>query len=177
MFLCPKCNYSYMITKKKNSSDDKISITKVNKVFKILDENILAYSFDFPIEKLESSKKFLKLSKDIQKKLLDNFKNKKKIEINTMFTCTNCSNFEPITTTVKLFEIRKDKESAKKLKKYEIEYYINDPSLPRTHDYNCKNPDCITHTKGTEKEAIFFREKNSYQLKYVCTICSYLWLV
>ena len=53
MFLCPKCNYSYMISKSKSLGDDKISITKVNQVFKILEENILAYRFDFPIDKLK----------------------------------------------------------------------------------------------------------------------------
>lgn len=175
MFICPKCNYSYMISKNKSLTDDKISITKVNQVFKILDENINAYSFDFPVDKLKKSKRFAKLDKDMQKKLLDNFTSKKKVEINTVFQCTNCSNVEPITTTVKLFEIRKDKEGSKQLESYEIDYYINDPTLPRTRDYNCKNPDCITHKKSDSKEAIFFREKGSYQLKYVCTVCSHIW--
>ncbi len=177
MFLCPKCNYSYMISKSKSLGDDKISITKVNQVFKILEENILAYRFDFPIDKLKKSKKFAKLSKENQTKLLDNFKNKKKIEINTMFSCTNCSNMEPITTTVKLFEIRKDKEATKRLEDFELEFYINDPTLPRTADYNCKNPDCVTHVDKKNKEAIFFRNKDSYQLNYTCTVCSHLWSV
>ena len=175
MFLCPKCNYSYMISKNKNMSDDKITISKVNQVFKILDENINAYIFDFPVDKLKKSKRFQKLDKDVQTKLIDNFKNKKRVEINTIFSCTNCSNVEPITTTVKLFEIRKDKEGSKKLESYQLDYYINDPSLPRTRDYNCKNPDCVTHVKKDNKEAVFFREKDSYQLKYICTVCSHLW--
>lgn len=177
MFLCPKCNYSYMITKNKSLGNDKISITKVNQVFKILDENMLAYSFDFPIEKLKKNKRFAKLKKEDQAKLLDNFKNKKKVEINTMFACTNCSNVEPITTTVKLFEIRKDKEASRRLEDYELQFYLNNPTLPRTADYNCKNPDCVTHLNKKNKEAIFFREKDSYQLNYACTVCSHLWSV
>ena len=166
-----------MITKNKNLSDEKIKITKVNQVFKILDENLSAYSFDFNINKLKKSKRFAKLSKENQDKLLNNFGNKKKIEINTIFSCTNCSNKEPITTTVKLFEIRRDKESSKKLEKYEIDYYIKNPILPRTQDYECKNPDCVTHVKNNNKEAVFFREKNSYELKYVCCVCSHIWSI
>tara|TARA_B110000908_G_C10266301_1_gene464317 strand:+ start:6667 stop:7200 length:534 start_codon:yes stop_codon:yes gene_type:complete len=177
MFLCPKCDYSYIITKSKNLSDEKISITKVNQVFKLLNDNLSAYDFKFPIERLKKSKRFEKLSKENQKKLLENFKNKEQLEINTIFECTNCSNIEPITTTVKLFEIRKDKESSKKLENYELEYYINNPVLPRTSDYTCKNPDCITHVKKDNKEAVFFREKNLYELKYICNICSHIWSV
>ena len=177
MFLCPKCDYSYMITKNKNLSDDKIKITKINQVFKILDENLNAYKFDFSLDKLKKSKRFAKLSKENQKRLIDNFGNKKKVEINTMFSCTNCSNKEPITTTVKLFEIRRDKETSKKLESYEIDFYINNPILPRTHDYICSNPDCITHLGKGNKEAVFFRDKDSYQLKYVCTVCSHIWSI
>ena len=46
-----------------------------------------------------------------------------------MFACTNCSNVEPITTTVKLFEIRKDKEASRRLEDYELQFYLNDPTL------------------------------------------------
>lgn len=175
MFLCPKCNYSYNISKNKKLSDDKISINKVNSVFKILDQNLAAYSFDFPVEKLKKSKRFIKLDKDLQKKLLDNFNSKKKVEISSIFKCSNCDNVEPITTTVKLFEIRKDKESSKELDEYEIQFYINDPTLPRTRDYNCKNLNCSTHKNNDIKEAVFLREKDSFQLKYICTVCSHLW--
>ena len=177
MFLCPKCDYSYMITKNKSLSDEKIQITKVNQVFKILNDNLSAYEFKFPIEKLKKSKRFSKISKENQKRLLDNFSNKKKVEINTIFLCTNCSNTEPITTTVKLFEIRKDKESSKRLKDFELDFYINNPTLPRTSDYTCKNPDCLSHVDKTNKEAVFFREKDSYQLKYICNVCSHIWSV
>tara|TARA_B110000879_G_scaffold208964_1_gene295620 strand:- start:397 stop:897 length:501 start_codon:yes stop_codon:yes gene_type:complete len=166
-----------MITKNKNLSDEKIEITKINQVFKILNENINAYRFNFSVNKLKKSKRFIKLSNEDQKKLLDNFDNNKNIEINTMFSCTNCSNKEPITTTVKLFEIRRDKELTKKLEPYEIDFYSKNPILPRTRDYECENSNCITHLGKGDKEAVFFRDKDSYQLKYVCTICSHIWSI
>ena len=46
--------------------NEKISITKVNQVFKILDDNILAYRFDFPIEKLKKSR-FLAINPRLRK--------------------------------------------------------------------------------------------------------------
>ena len=46
----------------------------------------------------------------------------------------------------------------------ENEFICKDPILPRTHDYNCKNPNCITHKDKSKKESVFFKEKNSFRV-------------
>jgi len=175
MFLCPKCDYVYDIQKNKKIGEEKIKVNKINNIFKLLDKNLDAYKLTFPPSKLKKSKKFQKLEKNIQTKILNMYNNKKKVLIGAEFICSNCNNIEPITTSVKLYEIRKDKEIQKKLNKYDLEFYISDPLNPRTKDYNCKNANCITHKNESLKEAIFFKNNDSYKLTYVCTVCSYLW--
>ena len=177
MFLCPKCNYTFDIGKNKKT-ENFIEIKKVNNVFSILDKNLNAYELKFPQEKLKKSKKFQKLDKELQTKLLNMYKKKKSnVSINANFVCTNCNYKEPITTSVKLYEIRKDKEIMKQMTDYELKFYIADPTYPKTKDYSCKNINCITHKNKDLKKAIFFKDHNSYQLNYICTVCSYTWTV
>ena len=57
----------------------------------------------------------------------------------------------------------------------ENELTTKDPLLPHTHDYTCKNPSCITHKNPSAKDAVFFREKSSFKLNYICSICYYNW--
>ena len=45
------------------------------------------------------------------------------------------------------------------------------PIYPRTKDYTCKNVNCVTHKNEELKEAVFFRQKNTYQTTYLCTVC------
>ena len=52
---------------------------------------------------------------------------------------------------------------------------INDPLLPHTHDYDCKNPSCITHKKPELKDSVFIREKKSFKINYICCVCFYNW--
>ena len=57
----------------------------------------------------------------------------------------------------------------------ENELTCKDPLLPHTHDYTCKNPGCISHKDIKLKDAIFYKERNSYRVNYICTICFYNW--
>ena len=52
-----------------------------------------------------------------------------------------------------------------------------DPALPRTKDYSCKNLNCITHQDKKSKEAVFYREPNSFKLNYLCTVCNFSWSI
>ena len=47
---------------------------------------------------------------------------------------------------------------------------IHNHTLPRTKNYTCLNKKCKTHNDESIKEAVFFRELNSYKVKYVCTV-------
>ena len=57
----------------------------------------------------------------------------------------------------------------------ENEFFCNDPILPRTHDYTCKNPNCISHKNIESKEAVFYKEKNTFKVIYICTVCYFSW--
>ncbi len=177
MFLCPKCSYSFNIGKNKSTSEQ-IEIKKINNLFTILDKNLDAYELKFSQDKLKKNKKFKNLDQVMQKKILSMYKKKKSVSIGANFICTNCNFTEPITSSVKLYEIRKDKETLKKLTDYELQFYIADPTYPKTKDYSCKNINCITHKNKDLKKAIFFKKNHTtYNLSYVCTVCSYLWEV
>jgi hypothetical protein len=179
MFLCPKCNYAYDIRKSAGTSA-LIEIDKINFVFKILDENLDNYIFTFDKKKLTNSKRFNVLDKTLQEKLLKNFDKKVQKEVNFLaeFYCTNCGNKEPITKSTKLYEINKQSEG-KQFTPDEIDIIINDPTLPRTKNYNCKNKKCETIKNDSLKEAVFFKENNykTYQLYYACCHCKYFWSV
>jgi aspartate carbamoyltransferase regulatory subunit len=53
----------------------------------------------------------------------------------------------------------------------------DDPILPRTIRYICKNPKCDTHSNSSKKEAVFFRINNTYKIRYVCVECKTSWIV
>jgi hypothetical protein len=50
-----------------------------------------------------------------------------------------------------------------------------DNTLPRTRNYNCHNKKCETHKNKKIKEAVFYRQYNSYITSYVCTVCNTKW--
>ena len=52
-----------------------------------------------------------------------------------------------------------------------------DRTLPRTRDYNCKNLECSTHKNPNDKEAVFYREGNNYEVNYICTKCFFGWKI
>ena len=86
------------------------------------------------------------------------------------FKCSNCNYRKSITETIKLYQMNVKSQ-------YNIFRSIDDnkilamnPIYPRTKDYNCKNIECITHKDPSIKEAVFFREKDTYELNYICTI-------
>ena len=77
--------------------------------------------------------------------------------------------------TILLYNINLEDNNIKMKSLEENEFFCKDPILPRTHDYSCKNPNCITHKKTDVKEAIFYKEKDSFKIKYICCVCYYSW--
>ena len=49
------------------------------------------------------------------------------------------------------------------------------PILPRTRDYTCKNPKCLTLKDDSKKEAVFYKDENTYKTVYVCCNCFTNW--
>ena len=90
------------------------------------------------------------------------------------FKCNNCNNIQPIKETILLYNINMEEKNKMRTLE-ENEFICKDPILPRTHDYNCKNPNCITHKDKSKIESVFFKEKNSFRVNYICTVCYYSW--
>lgn len=177
MYFCPYCSYILDIAKSSiTQKSDKININKIPELFKILEnnDNLNNYKINIPIEELESNKKFSKLSADKKKIILKLYDNMS-ISTNAEFKCTNCNYTNQILETVLLYNINYDDLNIKIPSLEENELFCKDPLLPHTHDYICKNPNCITHKNNELKDSVFYKEKSSYKVKYICCICFYNW--
>lgn len=53
--------------------------------------------------------------------------------------------------------------------------YRHSKILPKTAKYICPNSDCKTHQNPKLRNAVFFREKNTLQLVYICMVCDKYW--
>jgi DNA-directed RNA polymerase subunit M/transcription elongation factor TFIIS len=178
MYFCPKCNYSFDISKtvSTNTNDDKPVIKKVSDIIKKIEDNedISQYRLEFKSEELEKNIKYKKLSD----------KDKEKINIlfhinniaGAQFICNNCNYIKEITESLVLYKYEANAKNDKNISIENNELIVNNPILPRTHDYICKNIDCPTNKKNnSKKEAVFYRDKDSYRVNYVCCICYYNW--
>jgi len=178
MYFCPKCNYSFDIGKSTGTdvSEEKQPLKKVNEAIKIYEEEqpLDNYKAEFKKEDLEKNSKYKKLSHE----------NKEKFEIlfqlppitGAQFKCNNCSFTKEINETVLLYELDFSDKSEKTRSLEENQLICNNPMLPRTHDYICKNNLCpsLKDTK-IKKEAIFIRDKETFKINYICTLCYHNW--
>ena len=170
MYFCPKCDYTFDIS----NSNSKKSIENVSDVFNIPIDEIGNYMADFEKSKLLKSSLYSKLSKEDKKKydvLFD-------ISINKIqFQCLNCNYKEPINSSMKLYEINFENDVVTNYKsKEENKLIFNNPILPRTRDYTCKNINCISHKDNSKKEAVFYKDKQTYNLTYLCGVCYTSWV-
>lgn len=177
MYFCPNCSYIFDIQKSSNNVkiDDRIIINKLSEAFKLLDDkkNLTKYKAIFSKDELNKNKRYQKMS-DIDK-IAFNVIFEELVASGAEFKCNNCNNIKQITETTMLYQINVGGDNVKIRTLEENELMTKDPLLPRTHDYNCKNPSCITHKNIDKKEAIFFRDKNSMKLNYICSVCFYNW--
>ena len=92
------------------------------------------------------------------------------------FKCNNCNYTREITESILLFQYIVS-DNIDKIKSLEENKLIcNNPILPRTHDYICKNIMCLSNTNNKiKKEAVFHRDKNTYKINYICCICNHNW--
>jgi len=181
MYFCPKCNYTFDISKSNisDNSDTKTIIKKSSDAIKLFESdsnfNFINYKAEFNKEDLDKNNKFKKLSEN----------NKIKFDIlfqsnnitGAQFKCNNCNFTKEITESVLLyqFEIENKIEKIKNLEDNEL--FCKNPILPRTQDYICKNISCTTNNNNIKikKEAVFFRDKESYKINYICCVCYYNW--
>ena len=176
MYFCPNCSYILDITKSSSNivSTNKNNINKVSDLFKLIDKNekIENYNINFTHEELIKHHKY-KDYKDKLNNINDLFDNK--LNYGAQFICNNCNYNKNITETTLLYQLITEEKNNKI---FNIEYnklLANDPLLPHTKDYTCKNSVCDTHTNKSIKDAVFYKENNTYKVTYICTVCNYSW--
>jgi len=177
MYFCPSCSYSFDIVKSSQSSsqkDTRVSIEKLSEALKKFEaeEDMSKFVAQFSREETNKNKKYQKLDDNQKVKFNQIFE--EVLSSGAEFKCNNCNNIQPIKETILLYNINMEEKSKIRTLE-ENEFICQDPILPRTHDYNCKNPNCITHKDKSKKESVFFKEKNSFKVNYICTVCYYSW--
>lgn len=175
MYFCPKCNYSFDITKSSNSQDTRKHLDTVSSAFELLKDkgNLSNYIAKFSKEELEKDNKYKKLSSNNKKKLNKLFDNP--ILSNVIFKCLNCNFTKNINETIRLYQLNlKDDETVYASIENNKLIMLN-PILPRTKDYTCKNINCITHKDDTNKEAVYYKNKDNYNVTYICSVCFNSW--
>ena len=176
MYFCPKCYYLFDIGKASdiNNNESKEPIKKVTDALKKVDDDLENYKAEFKEEDLYKNAKYKKLNEEQKNNLSKLFEDK--TVIGAEFKCNNCNFIKPIKDTVLLFELNYTDTSNKNKNIIENELYCQNPILPRTHDFICKNKECLTHKdKKISKEAVFYRHKNSFKMIYICCICYHNW--
>jgi len=172
MYFCPKCSYSFDITKTTNNSSDNRKPLSLFNAFKHIDD-ISLYKALFSKKELYNNKKYKKLNNKEKQKMEQLFD--KQIISKAMFQCSNCYFSENISETIKLYQLDLTNKIDDNILVDNYELLIHDPTLPRTKDYTCKNIECPSHKDNNNKEAVYIKQNNSYKITYICTICNLLW--
>jgi hypothetical protein len=180
MYFCSNCSYLFDISKSSKISkdievDERILIKKSIDALKKLDgnEDLSKFKAGFPKDEMAKNKKYQKLLEDDKIKINQLFE--EIVSSGAEFKCENCNFTKQITETTLLYQINLEDKVTKIGSLDENELTTKDPLLPHTHDYTCKNPSCITHKDPTVKDAVFFREKSSFKLNYICSVCYFKW--
>jgi hypothetical protein len=179
MYFCPKCNYSFDISKSYGSevNEEKKNLKKVTDAIKVFEsgENLKNYKAEFIEEDLEKNIKYKKLSDEDKEKF--NYLFQTNVITGAQFKCNNCSFTKEITESVLLYQYDTIDRINKIKNIQDNELITKNPILPRTHDYICKNISCTTNknSKNIKKEAVFFRDRDSFKVNYICCVCYYNW--
>ena len=191
MFFCPNCSYlldlrkgSYVPTKGnvKKEIKSKSTVKSVSSAIdKIINKDVPVEEIKptFSKEQLEKNKAFGKLTTSEKKKMLELFEQTGGAT-GARFVCNNCAWNKEITSTIKLYTYSHDSHDLTKVLPSEYLLLTMNPIFSRTRDYTCKNKDCPTHKKDAkleDKEAVFYRENDKLQVKYICGKCYNSWLV
>jgi len=168
---CPKCNFILDINKN-------IEIKKENDIQKVLIfllNNNINISTDVVLEDIKKTSNFKDLKPVLQELIIKNYNEYKNLNKFGFFNCLNCGYFKNISNGSILIDNSKVKVDKGKLY-YKLQSDNN--ILPHTKDYICPNENCKAHKLDyLDREAVFYREQNSYKLHYLCCICNHDWTI
>jgi hypothetical protein len=185
MYFCPKCNYSFDISKA-TAEDKDVAVEDTRKVLDNVEsalkrlkagKNLNDYKAEFKLEDLESHKIYIKLDDEDKDKMKVLFEGPSSLLGGIMFKCNNCNYKKKINETIRLYQLNIDSAYSVYRSIDDNKLLFMNPIYPRTRDYSCKNINCISHKDEKTKEAVFFREKDSYLTNYICGTCYNSWKV
>ena len=178
MNFCPNCSNILDCVKSTNKIIEKTVIKKVIELIKLIDnnENLMNYKVDFKKIEIIENKKYLKYSDNIKKNIDLLFEDNTQNITTAEYKCFNCGYFQPLNQTTRLYYDNMDNDNSIYIKTMEENVLLcSDPLYRRRKDYICKNPNCTTHIQPELKEIILRKNKNSYQINYICCVCNYSW--
>jgi hypothetical protein len=178
MYFCPNCSYLFDISKSSNTiklNDNRTQIDKISEALTLFEEgkNLSNYKATFSKEEINKNKKYQKIKDEDKIKFNQIFE--ELVSSSAEFKCNNCNFSKEIIETTLLYQLNMEDKVSKISSLEENELQSKDPTLPRTHDYTCKNSSCITHKESMRKEAVFYKDNKSYKVNYICTLCYYNW--
>lgn len=176
MYFCPKCNYSFDVTKNLKNTDNRKKISDVKELFTMLENDDIDLSNyvanNFTLSNVKKDKRYNKLNDEIKQNINQIFES---VASDINFNCNNCGYVDTIRKSIILYQINFE-ENNNDLKTLQDNMLLcKNPILPRTKDYECKNINCITHKNKENKEAIFYKDPHQYSVKYICCVCYNSW--
>ena len=177
MYFCPQCNYSFDISKSTTTDAKKILKAPEDAIKRFrAGKDLDNYIAEFDKNDLVKHKKFDKLSNEDKSKFNILFQKSSSTFDKIEFKCLNCNFRKPINESIKLYEIDLVDDNSKDFKDIKKNKLLfNNPIYPRTRDYTCKNINCITHKDIKNKEAVFYKDKKTNLLVYICGVCYTNW--
>jgi len=179
MKYCPNCSNILDTIKSSINIQEKKIVKKFIDIVKLIENNedLSNYKAEFKLIDILDNKKYIKYPDDIKKKINTLFENTNQSNYNAEYKCFYCGYIKPINETIRLYINNIDNDDIifqiKSLEENEL--LCNDPLLPHTRDYICKNPNCLTHIQSDLKDSIFYKDKNNYKVIYICCVCFHNW--
>ena len=159
---CPYCQFALDIAKS-NANTNKFTDETVIK--KIVNGEPLTVRIDGKqLQSIKASKEFQELTNTEQTSVLSKLKDN-----GVIIVCNNCGWSDSLPPgTIISTQHTKAQTSTAMMDVGTNEYLINDPTLPRTKNFKCLNPDCAS-TIGDE--AVLVKQANSNIITYICCTC------
>ena len=111
-------------------------------------------------------------------RLLRRTESEKYINLSNSYLFLLKSNYKKkINETIRLYQLNIESSYSVYRSIDDNKLLFMNPIYPRTRNYSCKNINCISHKDDKNKEAVFFRDKDSYLTNYICGTCYNSWKV
>jgi hypothetical protein len=178
MLSCNKCGYGFNFKKATELLDEFKKIKEPSEFVKeaLQDNNKIIGEFTLPqlTKKLSSIKN---LDSDRINRIKNLYKfTKENLESRGLLICSYCNFVKFIDSGQILLEdtfVTSNKDDPS----FNTELRIQDKTLPRTREYECKNKKCPSHKKPKLREAIIYRRGKSMSIYYMCCACKHYWSI